>query len=420
MNTQKILELLGTTPKQKLNTLQRQEDFPVSTEMTANEMLNADLYGTRSKTSRPAKEGVIAKAPLPASAKAKIMASLKKRKEVPSQEGAGCDARTKLIARKKSAKESDEEKVATTDTAEDNTIYMNVTNADGEVVAYFDYDSEKLSQDSVATISAAMTDAGFSLAEADIDSDAAADEAAAAEGCGTKKRKPLASRECVHTEILAKKDGSAKEMMVDTGEGKFPDTFEFDEAAFADEYGIDADKLTCVYVAEDPEAQVSEHVEISFEYEESTVTLNIYADGTVDETVDAQIVDPQFSASFTQEEDEDGNMRDVLIVELLDEDSEEGASAPIQSEEDTLTKSEGDEDHSDEDGKGPTDEFIEEHGLDLDPFYSKQHKMPVADKGVHDVTNAARESISKKGKKIISTKKNATESLAAKIIRTRK
>ena len=55
-----------------------------------------------------------------------------------------------------------------------------------------------------------------------------------------------------------------------------------------------------------------------------------------------------------------------------------------------------------------------------DPFYSKQHKMPVADKGVHDVTNAARESISKKGKKIISTKKNATESLAAKIIRTRK
>ena len=189
-------------------------------------------------------------------------------------------------------------------------------------------------------------------------------------------------------------------MVVETGEGKFPESFNFDEKAFAEEYGIDPETLTCIYRPEDPDAQIAEAIEISFTYEDAKVVLTISADNSVAETVDAEEVDPQFSAEFQQVENDDGVMEDVFVLNLVEETGDEGEA--VKSEGDEETKSEGDEKHKDEDGKGTTDEFIEEAGLNIDGFYADQHNLPKADKSVHEV------------------KKNANESLAARIIRTRK
>ena len=47
MNTQKILELLGTTSDKKMETLKREMTFPATAEESANDLLNAELYGTK-------------------------------------------------------------------------------------------------------------------------------------------------------------------------------------------------------------------------------------------------------------------------------------------------------------------------------------------------------------------------------------
>ena len=273
---------------------------------------------------------------------------------------------------------------------------------------------------------------------------------------------------------------NAGESVVETGDSKFPEEFDFDAEKFAEEYSIDPETITCVFVEEDPDAKIAEHVELSFTYEESTVILSIYADSTVTETVDAEEVDAQFSANFAEEEDEDGNKQTVLHVDLIDEEGAEDATAEdapvddatadediddgaapnegddepdeaamyksiirkltevpdvpeaadelreelessglteeemnavyaIRDEAPDAVMSEGDADHKGEDGGNVTDEFIEEHGLDLDPVYSKDHGIKVA-KGMDAGTMPGYRK----------EDKGATESLAAKIIRTSK
>ena len=195
-------------------------------------------------------------------------------------------------------------------------------------------------------------------------------------------------------EFMGMVPASSTEMVVEAQTENFPSTFDFDEEKFAEDYDIDKDSITCIHIAEDPEAKIEEHIEVSFKAveddKESTVVLSIAPDMLVSETIDAEVIDPaQFSAAFVEEENEQGEMRTRLVLTLVDDDEEETV------EETDVVMSEGDVDHVDENGDATTDEFIEEAGLNLDPFYSKQHNIEIADKGAH-------------------------ESLATKIIRSRK
>lgn len=295
-----------------------------------------------------------------------------------------------------------------------------------------------------------------------------------------KKRMNVGEGEGCEDGACGADECNAGESVVETGDSKFPEEFDFDAEAFAEEYSIDPETITCVFVEEDQDAKIAEHVELSFTYEESTVILSIYADSTVTETVDAEEVDAQFSANFAEEEDEDGNKRTVLHVDLIDGEGAEDATAEdapvddttadediddgaapnegddepdeaamyksiirkltevpdvpeaadelreelessglteeemnavyaIRDEAPDVVMSEGDADHKGEDGGNVTDEFIEEHGLDLDPVYSKDHGIKVA-KGMDAGTMPGYRK----------EDKGATESLAAKIIRTSK
>ena len=384
MNTQKILELLGTTPASKMETLRREETFPVCAEESANEMLNAELFGT----SKPAGKTVVRKA-----------ASEEVKKPVAK----------KIV--KKATEGAEEAPVAPADDVPDaadvepsevipeDLVSLDGLTKEGDVALYFDYDPNVVDKDLVAEIKDELSEAGITLEPAEKEENA--DEAVATEGC--KKLSRRCSKECIHTEAAPAAEAQksdATEMVVETGEGKFPESFNFDEKAFAEEYGIDPETLTCIYRPEDPDAQIAEAIEISFTYEDAKVVLTISADNSVAETVDAEEVDPQFSAEFQQVENDDGVMEDVFVLNLVEETDDEGEA--VKSEGDEETKSEGDEKHKDEDGKGTTDEFIEEAGLNIDGFYADQHNLPKADKSVHEV------------------KKNANESLAARIIRTRK
>lgn len=164
------------------------------------------------------------------------------------------------------------------------------------------------------------------------------------------------------------------ESIIEAPNGAFPEELEFDEEKFGEEYGIEIDTIVASYVPESEDKREAEHIDVSFEFEGQKVLLAIYSDGEVRETVDGTFVEPaQFIGKFEKEEQEDGTMKDVLIIELLDESEEEA----VKSEGDELTKSEGDEKHFDEDGGKVTDEFIEEAGLDNDEFYAKGHDLQV-------------------------------------------
>ncbi|MCM1323034.1 MAG: hypothetical protein NC218_02510 [Acetobacter sp.] len=388
MNTQKILELLGTTSAQKMETLRRQESFPVCAEESANEMLNAELFGT----TKPRVDGKApARKAASESTKVRLKKVVKKAEEDVEDEFPPAPVEEPVAAPVDAV-------AAEPDGMVGDLRCYDAVNDEGNVACYFDYDPTVLPEERAAEIMTQLEGQGLTLESAVIEE--GADEAVATEGL--KRR--CGSQECLHTEAApaaaATEKETAEEMVVEAS-GKFPENFTFDEAAFADEYGIDSENLSVIYVPEDPDAQVAEHIEVSFDYEESKVILSISADNTVSETVDAEEVEPQFAASFIQQENADGVMEDILVLDLIEE---EGADDTIKSEEDSQTKSEGDEKHEDEDGKGSTDEFIEEAGLDLDGFYADQKGMKKADKSVHEVKPAG----------------NATESLAAKIIRTRK
>lgn len=262
--------------------------------------------------------------------------------------------------------------------AVDGIIYADVRKKDDDaIVAHFDYFAEDFSDDRLEEIKEAFDKLGYEVKEAE-KSDEKSDAAEAV---------------------------AAEDMTVETSvDAKFPENFNFDEEAFADAYEIDKETIACTYKPEDVEAKIAEHIEVSFTHDNANVVLNIYADGRVDETVDAEEIEPQFTAEFEKRENDEGVEEDYLKLELIEDtgkgDDDKGV---VKSEEDVITESEGDENHVDENGSSVTPEFIEEAGLNLDPFYSKKHKMKVADKGA-GVAPAAM----------------AKESLAAKVIRTRK
>ena len=308
MNTQKILELLGTTSDKKMETLKREMTFPATAEESANELLNAELYGTR-KSATESK---------------------------------------KVVSRKSIAR------------AKESVVTKNqvATEQNNNLGKRFDA-CPKEAQDFL-----------FKLLDVISSGD-----------CRKAKRMLL--------EFMGMVPASSTEMVVEAQTENFPSTFDFDEEKFAEDYDIDKDSITCIYIAEDPEAKIEEHIEVSFKAEEddkeSTVVLSIAPDMLVSETIDAEVIEPaQFSASFVEEENEQGEMRTRLVLTLVDDEEETG-----------VVMSEGDAEHVDENGDATTDEFIEEAGLNLDPFYSKRHNIKVADKGAH-------------------------ESLATKIIRSRK
>lgn len=313
MNTQKILELLGTTSDKKMETLKREMTFPATAEESANELLNAELYGTRKSATE-----------------------------------------SKKVVSRKSIARAKESLVAKNQVA---------TEQNDNLGKRFDACPKE------------ARDFLFKL----LDVISAGD-------CKKAKHMLL--------EFIGMVPASSTEMVVEAQTENFPSTFDFDEEKFAEDYDIDKDSITCIHIAEDPEAKIEEHIEVSFKAveddKESTVVLSIAPDMLVSETIDAEVIDPaQFSAAFVEEENEQGEMRTRLVLTLVDDDEEE------EDEETDVVMSEGDAEHVDENGDATTDEFIEEAGLNLDPFYSKRHNMKIADKGAH-------------------------ESLATKIIRSRK
>lgn len=314
MNTQKILELLGTTSDKKMETLKRELTFPATAEESANDLLNAELYGVK-------------KAAVETIRKSTVRKPLKKAEESAQKVASSTEDATKAEEVDKPEKHFN----ACPKEARDFLVkLLNVINS-GD--------------------------------------------------CKKAKHMLL--------EFMGMVPASSTEMVVEAQTENFPSTFDFDEEEFAEDYDIDKDSITCIHIAEDPEAKIEEHIEVSFKAveddKESTVVLSIAPDMLVSETIDAEVIEPaQFSATFVEEEDEQGEKRTRLVLTLVDE-----------GEETDVVMSEGDVDHVDENGDATTDEFVEEAGLNLDPFYSKQHDMKVADKGAH-------------------------ESLAAKIIRSSK
>lgn len=317
MNTQKILELLGTTSEKKMNTLKRELSFPATAEESANDLLNAELYGIKKAAVEEVEKSSVCKPVKQATESAQEPA--------PSTE--------ELAPAEKSDKPGKHFDACPGEARDFLVKLLGVINS-GD--------------------------------------------------CKKAKHMLL--------EFMGMVPAPSTEMVVEAQTENFPSTFDFDEEKFAEDYEIDKESITCIHIQEDPEAKIEEHLEVSFKAveddKESTVVLSIAPDMLVSETIDAEVVEPaQFSAAFVEEEDEQGEMRTRLVLTLIDEEEE--------GEQTDVVMSEGDVDHVDENGDATTDEFVEEAGLNLDPFYSEQHDMKIADKGAH-------------------------ESLAAKIIRSSK
>lgn len=162
---------------------------------------------------------------------------------------------------------------------------------------------------------------------------------------------------------------AAGEELISTKDGSiFPEDIDFDEAAFADLFGLDVDDVSAMYVEE--QDNIPEHIEIRFKEGENEVLLKLMDDGTLVEEVNAEIVEePRFTASI--EQDDEGNF--ILLVSDATDTVDN-----TMSEEDGVNQSEGDTNSEDEDGLGRTDEFVEGAGLDLDAEYSIAHDMKPA------------------------------------------
>lgn len=161
---------------------------------------------------------------------------------------------------------------------------------------------------------------------------------------------------------------AAGEELIETKkESVFPESFEFDEEAFAELFGLNPEEVSGTYVEEDD--NIPEHVEIRFKEGENDVLLKYMDDGSIIEEVNAEVVEtPRFSASM--EQDDEGNF--LLLISSAD-DIGDGTDIP---------KSEGEGDAMNEEGKEGTKEFVEEAGLDLDAEYSDEH-------GIKPAKNAA-------------------------------
>lgn len=170
---------------------------------------------------------------------------------------------------------------------------------------------------------------------------------------------------------VSTKDGkkSAKEEVVSVtaSESVFPEEIDFDEEAFAELFGLDAESVSVDYVPE--EENEPEHIEIKFNENGNDVIIKIKDNGEVEEVVNAEIVEPsRFSAAIAP--DEDGKFQ--LLVSFADEGVEEKA------------KTEGDPEAEgqDEDGNEDAEEIVEPAGLDMDAEYSDDH-------GIKPAKNAA-------------------------------
>lgn len=425
MNTQKILELLGTTSDKKMETLKREMTFPATAEESANDLLNAELYGTKKAALEGLRKPAIRKSTLHRPAK-RATESASNSSIIPTP----FDKYYDVVSLDRILKEYGwtKEELAEQAGSGKNGIfgvedlrsysglkhiawlfakpqYRERLSADGyELVELVKDGTEKHLyitsgreamevDDDILDLLGGSERATESVNQGGKRFDACPKEA---QDFLFKLLDVISSGDCKKAkhmllEFIGMVPASSTEMVVEAQTENFPSTFDFDEEKFAEDYDIDKDSITCIHIAEDPEAKVQEHIEVSFKAvedgEESTVVLSIAPDMLVSETIDAEVIDPaQFSATFVEEENEQGEMRTRLVLTLVDDDEEE---------ETDVVMSEGDVDHVDENGDATTDEFIEEAGLNLDPFYSKQHNIKVADKGAH-------------------------ESLATKIIRSRK
>ena len=426
MNTQKILELLGTTSDKKMETLKREMTFPATAEESANDLLNAELYGTKKAAVETVRKSIVRKpvkkAMESAESSSVIPAPFDKYYDVVSSNQIldyyvknfgfeeedlseppiagkngifgvedlpsyrGLKHIAWLLAKPQYQERLSAEPYDVIELVEDN----------GKKCLYLTYSMRAMDvgDDILRILGGSESSSTESVNQGGRRFDACPKEA---QDFLFKLLDVISSGDCKKAkhmllEFMGMVPASSTEMVVEAQTENFPSTFDFDEEKFAEDYDIDKDSITCIHIAEDPEAKIEEHIEVSFKAvedgEESTVVLSIAPDMLVSETIDAEVIEPaQFSASFVEEENEQGETRTRLVLTLVDDDEDD--------EETDVVMSEGDAEHVDENGDATTDEFIEEAGLNLDPFYSKQHNIKVAGKGAH-------------------------ESLATKIIRSRK
>lgn len=428
MNTQKILELLGTTSDKKMETLKREMTFPATAEESANDLLNAELYGTKKAALEGLRKPVIRKSTLRRPAK-RAMESATNSSIIPTPFNKYYD----VVSLDQILKEYGWTKEELAEQAgsgkygifgvEDLPNYDDIKHiawlfakpqyreelsADGyELVELVKDGAEKhlyitsgreaveVDDDILELLRSSENSSTESVNQGGKRFDACPKEA---QDFLFKLLDVISSGDCrkakrMLLEFMGMVPASSTEMVVEAQTENFPSTFDFDEEKFAEDYDIDKDSITCIHIPEDPEAKIEEHIEVSFKAvedgEENTVVLSIAPDMLVSETIDAEVIEPaQFSATFVEEENEQGETRTRLVLTLVDDEEE-------TVEETGVVMSEGDAEHVDENGDATTDEFIEEAGLNLDPFYSKRHNIKIADKGAH-------------------------ESLATKIIRSRK
>ena len=426
MNTQKILELLGTTSDKKMETLKREMTFPATAEESANDLLNAELYGTKKAAVETVRKSIVRKpvkkAMESAESSSVIPAPFDKYYDVVSSNQIldyyvknfgfeeedlseppiagkngifgvedlpsyrGLKHIAWLLAKPQYQERLSAEPYDVIELVEDN----------GKKCLYLTYSMRAMDvgDDILRILGGSESSSTESVNQGGRRFDACPKEA---QDFLFKLLDVISSGDCrkakrMLLQFIGMVPASSTEMVVEAQTENFPSTFDFDEEKFAEDYDIDKDSITCIHIAEDPEAKIEEHIEVSFKAvedgEESTVVLSIAPDMLVSETIDAEVIEPaQFSASFVEEENEQGETRTRLVLTLVDDDEDD--------EETDVVMSEGDAEHVDENGDATTDEFIEEAGLNLDPFYSKQHNIKVAGKGAH-------------------------ESLATKIIRSRK
>lgn len=382
MNVEKILSLMGTTPESKLETARRLEmHIPISACESANDLLNAELFGTPKKT-------VATKRP----------AQRKAAKESENFLGKGYENRLNSLYPGLTWYLSH---------PSDDTTGWSIEAAKQHTTVFYEDENSGLDYKQVLD---KLLNKEVRWGEGEnegllyLDTDVPATEDAAG-GIGANSAVP-GTGAVVSAAVLkeAKKgknagEAAATETLVEADEDQgFPASFDFDEEAFAAEFGIDPETIQIVFVQEEPESETKAHVALSFDYEGATVSLFIHADGSIYETVDAEVIEPaQFSASFVEVTDEEGNETMALVLDLVEEDG------LIKSEEDTVSQSEEDTDPVDNEGKAQSpEEFVQQAGLDLDEFHAKNANIPVA-------ANPANRIDPKKGTA------RANESLAAKI-----
>jgi hypothetical protein len=171
----------------------------------------------------------------------------------------------------------------------------------------------------------------------------------------------------------------------DEAEEREFDTVTFDEEAFAESIEIEPESITGIFIPATEEEE--EHLEISYERQDEIVAIKVFEDGSIEQTVNADILDePEFEAFFEDTLDENGEIIEgdatLVLTPILEEEEEEEEEEEDEedldlpkTEEDVIADSEEDNDTEDEDGNIDSEEYVDPSGLDLDEYYSTTHKM---------------------------------------------